>query len=361
MNLDDLQLLQSMQGYPSVSILLPTHRTSPENKQDPIRLKNLQTEAMNRLTQEFSQYDIAPLLARLDAIIAEIDFRYTLDGLAIFANQDFSRKFDLPFSPAERIVVDETFATRDLVFAMNRTSRYWVLALSEQSTRLFEGTRDTLVEITQGKFPMTHSGPGGAAKLPGGQGINTSEYRDDQHRQFFRNVDAEFSKLTTIDPLPLVLLGVERYLSFYQEETAHNASIISTLKGNYDKTSTHDLGKLIWPEAEKAFDQQRKQVMYELDAAVSAQKYVSSIGEVWRLANEGRGGVLVVEEDFHYPARIDASGIRLDPAEDITAPDVIDDAVDEVIEAVLSKGGRVVFVDPGTLESHQHIALILRY
>lgn len=39
----------------------------------------------------------------------------------------------------------------------------------------------------------------------------------------------------------------------------------------------------------------------------------------------------------------------------------MDDAVDELIEAVMTKGGKIVFVDDGTLAAHQRVALILRY
>lgn len=68
-----------------------------------------------------------------------------------------------------------------------------------------------------------------------------------------------------------------------------------------------------------------------------------------------------MEEDFHFPARVDATGRILTPAKDVTAPDVIDDAVDEIIEAVLLKQGQVVFVEPGRLADAERIALILRY
>ena len=68
-----------------------------------------------------------------------------------------------------------------------------------------------------------------------------------------------------------------------------------------------------------------------------------------------------MEEDFHYPARLDATGRLLIPAEDVTAPDVIDDAVDEIIETVLNKQGQVVFMENGQLKDYQRIALILRY
>jgi len=74
----------------------------------------------------------------------------------------------------------------------------------------------------------------------------------------------------------------------------------------------------------------------------------------------GRGNLLLVEEDFHYPARLDETGERLEAAEDPAAPGVMEDAVDEIIEAVLSKKGQVVFVDNGRLEAHQSIALVLR-
>jgi hypothetical protein len=360
-NRHDISLLQTIQGYPALSILLPTHRTSPDNRQDPIRVKNLATEAADRLLKEFSKREIQPLLDKLDAIVREIDYRYALDGLAIYVNQDFARKFYLPFTLKQRVVLDENFATRDLVFAMNRTARYWVLALSEKPTRLYEGTKDTLIEITDYGFPMVHGGPGGESALPGGQGVRKSAYRDEYHRKFFRDVDANFSQIAKEDPLPLMLVGVDRNLAFFNEVIGNRGLVVSSLTGSHDSTPPHDLGKLVWPLVKENLAQRRQGVLKELDAAIGAQRYVSTIGEAWRLAHEGRGALLLVEEDFHYPARVDASGMILTPADDITAPDVMDDAVDDLIEAVLHKGGRVVFTDDGALAAHSQVALILRY
>jgi hypothetical protein len=53
--------------------------------------------------------------------------------------------------------------------------------------------------------------------------------------------------------------------------------------------------------------------------------------------------------------------MHLTPADDRGEGDVIEDAVDEVIETVLSKQGEVTLVNTGELEAHQRIALILRY
>ena len=99
----------------------------------------------------------------------------------------------------------------------------------------------------------------------------------------------------------------------------------------------------------------------ELDQAVGEQKVASTVGEVWRMANEGRGKLLLVEEDFHFPGQLDETGLHLSPADDPTAPGAIADAVDDIIETVLSKQGRVVFTENGQLATYQRIALVLRY
>lgn len=361
MNRHDILLLQQVKGYPSLTLTIPTHRTSPDNQQDPIRLKNVIKTATVRLLDEFGKREVEPLLTRLEHLVGRINFRQTLDGLAVFVNRDFARAFHLPFSLKERVIVDETFFTRDLVFAMNRTPRYWVLALSEKPTRLFQATRDDLIEIDEDGFPMLHEGPGGEEPLPGGYGIEKSSYRDEKHRQFFRKVEAALKPFLADDPLPLVVVGVERFLSFFDEVTAHRRMVLTTVTGSHDKTSPHDLGKLVWPDVKARFAEQRDKVMDELEKAISERKFVSTVGEVWRLAQEGRGRLLLVEEDYHYPARVDETGMHITPADDTTAPDVIDDAVDEIIEKVLEKQGQVQFVDNGKLKDHQRIALILRY
>jgi hypothetical protein len=361
MNNHEVYLLQQIKGYPALTITLPTHRTSPENLQDPIRIKNLVEQATVRLHKEFSKREAAPLLERLEKLVDGIDYQHTLGGLGLFVNHDFALAIQMPFTLKECVNIGDTFLTRDLVFAMNRTPRYLTLVLSEKPTRLFECTRDTFIEIQEGGFPMVHDGPGGEQPLPGGFGIKKSAYRDEYHRKFFRQIDAALIPFLADNPLPLVVVGVDRFLAFFDEVTKHKDVVIGTLQGSHDKTSPSELVQLVWPLVESALTEKRQQVLVELDKAVGENKCASTVGDVWRLAKEGRGQLLVVEEGFHFPARVDETGMILIPAEDAAAPDVIDDTVDEIIETVLEKQGKVVFVENGQLEAHQHIALILRY
>jgi hypothetical protein len=361
MNRKQLQELQARRDYPSLSIIAPTHRTVPDSLQDPIRVKNLVSDATNRLQEECGKREAEPLLEKLNALVAEVNWTYTLDGLAFFVSKDYAARFDLPFDVTERVLIDDSFATRDLVFALNRSPRYYVLVLSGQPTRLFEAVRERLQELQVGEFPMEHEEPGGAEPLPGGYGVRRSAYRDEYDRQFFRKVDEELSKILADDPLPVVVTGVTRNLAFWDELSVNKAHCAGTLEGSYEDVNHHELGQLVWPIMQQFMADNRARVLDELGEAIGANRYATGIGEVWTLAHKGRGETLLVEEDFHYAGQVDDNGQLLLAEEGADDSDFIGDVVDDLIETVLEKGGRVVFVDNGSLATHNHIALILRY
>lgn len=362
MNRQELHDLQHVLTRPALTITLPTHRHAPENKQDPIRVKKLVDEATTRLRAEYGKQESEPLIENLGRLVADINHRYTLDGLALFVTDDIASAQQLPFTVEERVHVGDRFLTRDLVFALNRTPHYWVLALSEKPTRLYEASGDELTEVTTGGFPMVHEGPGGELPLPGGFGVRKSAYRDEHHRKFFRQVDAALKPFLAAEKLPLVVVGVERFLAFFKEVTAHEGAIIATLQGSHDKTSAHELGGLVLPLVDEALREQREARLGQLQKAIGEGRSASAIEDVWRATREGRGLTLFVEEGYHYPACLDDASAALAPADtDGVCDETLDDAVDVVIDEVLGKGGEVVFVDDGRLAQHQRIALITRY
>ncbi|MDJ0524233.1 MAG: hypothetical protein PX634_02645 [Microcystis sp. M53600_WE12] len=354
----ELKKLQSLTQIPALSILLPTHRTSPDNKQDPILVKNLVDEAKRRLSAEFSKREIEPLFERLDSLVAEIDYPYTLDGLAIYIGPDIAKLYNLPFSVQARVVIDKTFATRDLVYGLHREQPYWLLLLSQGSTRLISATGETLEEIRDQNFPLEMTGPGATAPLP--FDADTS-YLDDRIRRFFQQVDNALGEYIDIDDSsPLIVGGVVRQISFFQEVSQYTSAIVGTLTGNFDKTSLPELIPQVLPIMHSVRQNQKTEALQALDAAVSAQKVISTLGEVWRLAQEGRGKLLLVDKNYHVPAVLSENG-DLILVENVGGTEVIDDAVDEIIEVVLAKGGRVALVDEDSLNDYQKIALILRY
>lgn len=355
----EIKSIQTHREYPSVSILAPTHRTAPRNKQDPIKVKNLVGKAIDRLHAEFKKREVAEVVKNLQNLVKTVDWDHTLDGLALFASKEQSLALMLPFRVKPRAVIDETFATRDLVYAMNRAPAYRVLALGH-IVRLFDAWTSVLEEQTTKPFPMTHKGPGGASKLPGGPGVNPSAVRDESMRKFFKTVDDALGELQKARPLPLMVVGVERNLAFYQEVTSHASAIVGMHAGSYDQTPPSALGKLVWPVFESGATVRRTQALVQLDSAVGVNRHASGIDQVWRAAVGGKCKTLLVEKEFKYPADLSPEGEQLLPYTGIGAA-ALDDAVDETIERVMETGGEVYFYETGDLDVHQRIAAVLRH
>jgi hypothetical protein len=184
--------------------------------------------------------------------------------------------------------------------------------------------------------------------------------RDESHRQFFRKVDEALASIQKEDHLPLVVVGIDRYLAFYQEVTKDPDAIVGVVAGSHANLNPSTLGKLVWPVFKAGNTLKRTRALARLHEAVSLNRHASGIDQVWRAAYDKRCQTLLVETGLHHRADVTPEGDRL-LAYSGRGPAALDDAVDDVIEKALSDGGEVFFYDPGVLDLHQRIAAILRY
>jgi hypothetical protein len=97
-----------------------------------------------------------------------------------------------------------------------------------------------------------------------------------------------------------------------------------------------------------------------LDRRLGQERAATGMPSAWLAARQERPEMLLVEEGLSYPARVTADGDWLTPADDVEHPDVVDDAVDELIETVLARGGKVTLVADGRLEPHDGVAVTVR-
>lgn len=350
-----LKIIKNQADYPNISILLSTHKTSPDNSHDKKLLKNLSKQAERRLMSEFNKREIKGLIDKLHKTVESVDVRHNLDGLALFVNKKFEKVVRLPFPVRERVIIDESFATRDLIRAVNRGVNYYTISISAGYVRLFEAHRDKFQEITEGGFPFAN---------PFERGSNLEEstsHREARLREFFNMVDKTFLQIHHQHPMKLVLAGVEKNISLYREITEINGEIIAAAEGNYDSAAPHEVAEVVWPLVREVMAIKRQQVVSKLDEAISRQRLVSGLEEVWKLASQNRGELLVVEEDFQQAAKINSRLDSITLVNNNSKSGATEDLVDEIAEKVVSTGGRVVFADNGSLNKYDHIALVLKY
>jgi hypothetical protein len=227
---------------------------------------------------------------------------------------------------------------------------YYVLSLSEQASRLYEGFRDRLIDIQNTDFPFEASFDTDGTVKPAS--------KDARLMEFLRRTDRLFASYFEQDPLRLVVVGERKILSIFEAITAHQEEFIGKVEGDYLTTSPHDLGKIVWPVVKEVMAGASENAIRDLETAVRGRKVTSGINAVVKLTDSGPESTLFVEEDYHVNGTIDKRDNSPVISNDVDILEVIDDAVDVIIEKVLATGGNVVFLDGGSLIKFQKIALI---
>ena len=344
---------------PVVTVTAGLDRSRPGSDEDRIRVRNLLAQARTQVAAVPDRAVAERLLDRLDEAAVDMELGGGAHGVVVVATPSSVDVRALPFPVRDGVSLGPTPATRYLVQGLRRSPRYRVLVISDRATRLFDAVRDELVEVRDHGFPMTarivprdRRAIAGRFALPSG--------RDDKERwrRFYREVDRALTGASRGDELPLVLVGVRRSTVLFQKVSDNARFVVGTVGGANDRASAGELGRAAWPIMRTRLKARRAAVVGELAAATAAGTAVTGIDEVWQLGREGRGRLLVVEEDYRAePAReIDGRLVRTDE----TTPDVLDDPVDEIVEHVLRAGGTVEFVAPDALADLGHIGLLLR-
>lgn len=360
-SLDQSQVLElaRRRGEPAVTILMPVAQPVAAHPGMELRLRALVDRALD-VTETWWGADAAKGVAtQLHRPELQPDPRAEVGkGLAILVTPDDGQLLHLPFAVVEQVVVDRTFATRQLLEGIARNPRYRVLVLDGHHARMFQGEGHQLVEVRTHGFPV-HVEPPHEQDTPQKDFPIHEEAEREEHRIVYRAVDDALESACEVDPLPVVVTGAERELVLFEEVTTHGGRFVGQVAGNYAHTHAAELATVVRPvlDAHRAAEQTR--VLERLREAHGRESAVFGLSAVQKAAAEGRGNLLAVEEGFTFPGHV-TDGLTPGDAPDERLDD-LDEVIDDVIETVLLAGGQVEFVEDGALAGHGRIGMLLRY
>lgn len=354
--------LRSHKDGPCLSLVVPTFRSKPDSLQNQIVLKNAIKQAKETLEGSKFSADADVLIKKLDDLQDQINFQETLDGLGLYVSLHLARIAHFPFPVRQKVVIGNDFETRDIVYAINHRIKYYVLALSGSISRLYQGEGESLTEIRDKNFPLEFEEQHQHQPTSKPYNLDKSAIVQEREKQYFRKIDELLDAYLKEERLPVLLVGVEKFLGYYREVAKNADAITNTINGNFENKPLKMLSSLAWEEIQKYKAWERDKLIARLDEAVGHDLCVWGIEEVWENASNGKGSTLVVEKDYMMPGYIqdELFYINLDGREEVLQKKIAD-AVDNVIEIVLSQNGKVVFVEDGKLEKFDRIALLLRY
>jgi hypothetical protein len=162
-------------------------------------------------------------------------------------------------------------------------------------------------------------------------------------------------------PAPVVLAGPQPLVSAFWSASRNLARLAGTVYGGFDEAPTPELARRTRPVLDRYLDSHQYAALALLQDRTSDQQVASGIASVWHAARTQQREMLIVEDSYRYRAQLSPDGDAVTPAhDDVTASEVIDNLVDQLIQTVLARGGSIVLAQDGALPEHGRVALTLR-
>ncbi len=390
LNRDELRQLIEYQTPPCLSLYQPTHRSYPDNAQDPIRFRNQLRQLKTSANQHFAMRDVAPLLDRFHALADDPPFwNNTLDGLAVFGGPGMFKVFRLQRPVPERAIASDRFHIKPLLRILQSADRYQVLGLTQHEVSLFEGNRDALdaielatdvprtltdalgEELTPNRLiAAPYGGPpgssvggpsGGSTGQPmfHGQGSRKEEVDVDRER-FFRIVDRAVTRHhSQPSGLPLILAALPEHQSLFRRVSQNPHLLADGVEHNPDALDRDTLRAQVWEVLEPRYLAKLADITEGFHASHGKGLASDELRLVADAAAAGRVDTLLAEAERQIPGRIDrnSGALRISDAND----PLTDDLLDEIAALTLDRGGNVVLVPAERMPTRSGLAATFRY
>lgn len=353
-----LKELKDIKAPNCVTIILSTHRTSPSNLKDGLHLKNLVSKAEKRLLETEDKKEVKALIKSMKKLAKSINHSKNLESLILFVSEDITEYIRLPIEVEDRVIVDDNFATRDIVRALHSQADYYVLILNQKEARLIEAFNDKFVrEITDG-FPMENEHWFRIKKV---DPANATRQRN-LVSEFFNRVDKALNKVWNKEPLPvLICTDSANYHEYLKIADNKNIFLETSLNHNKLDEKKDILVKKAWDIVEEYIEKRKEERKGELMKSVGSGRFLNDLNEIWQAIQQGRVRTLFIEQGLFQPGILTEEEVILVPEGDREKRDIADDIYDEMIEANMAFGGEVVFLPKGELDEFNGFGAITRY
>jgi hypothetical protein len=297
----------------------------------------------------------------------------------------------VPAPVREVVLVGAEPYVKPLVAALFPTTRFLILALSQQAVRLLDCTRYDVheVDLSDVAFPrnlkealayddlqkpelMHHptTGPGraqeGKAPVGGkqerkhafhGHGESGEDHGDQLHR-FFDAVDDGLWQVLRAETAPLILAGVEYLHPIYREVTRYRHMAEKGIFGNPDRLRNEELHARALDFVQQDNRARLEQLTDRFHAGTSRGLATSDLGDILGAAHEGRVEVAMVRADVERWGTFSLTDGAVERV-DHQAPGVVD-LLDLVCRTTILHGGEAYALEPEDVPGPE-AAAVFRY
>ena len=354
-------VLTATKYLPCISLLMPFNPKMSLKKEIDYKLKVAADQIEKEIKKNYTSEKALPVLQKLHHALNNINYNTHKQSVAIFISPLVEKTYYLDIAVEEKIIIDDSFEIRDLIYSKKEIHKYLLVVLSSNWTKIFLGNTKHFVRVTLNV-------PDNIEAYKNDIGEKIANFSDENNRKeilmdkFLQHTDNGLSLLLKSYNLPLFVMGAPKILGHFKSISHNLKKVIDYIPGNYEENTESTFQKIMQPYLSDWKKILQKKTLNQIDEAMGNKKLAIGMNAVWKAAEQKRGKLLVVEKNYLYPAKqSDSPEIIFKKDDFIENAFFIKDAVDDVIEKVLASGGDVEFVDEGILEQYQKIVLIQYY
>lgn len=364
-----LALLQSNDKV-CVSIIIPLTANPAERKIGKELLRKAIQKVKQYLADQYEDITSVRLSQSLDDLNEAINWEHNMSGIGLFVSEHIKWSVPFIFPVKEKIIVNDFFELRDILYDHSYVVPYKVLYLTGKEAKLFDGKLNVLQEIGNAYFPRAYEDDYEYSRSSRGSSYmgffkeyerDQSEMRKLRYERFIKGADNALSHHLDSNA-KLVIAGPENDLASFKKQTRHSDNIVGQLNGNYDHRPRHELSQLAWMALCASVDRQKQELVREFEELAGSREGLSGLQDIWKAVMEGRGATLFVEKDFMHVGFLTAQDdyhLHLTPPKGMHK--TLPDAVNVLIKTMLRKNGTVIILENDMLSVWGHIGLITRY
>ncbi len=320
-NQKDFSLLSNFKNTetPCVTIYIPTYRAG-NVQEDKIRFKNAISEAINQLTNKsvsgenaMGKKDAQQFLTPAIELLENDNFWLQLsDGLAVFVGANHFSYFVSPIDFPEMVYVNNHFYLRYMLPMLKDEKRFFVLALSQNEVRFFEGNKNSITpvkiedlvpngieEIVGVEDNVTnlqvHSGGSGNTIIHGHGG--GKDNKNETLKKYFRDIDSGLMEMLHDEDAPMVIYSVENQIPIYQEVSNYSNIHDEYITGNPESDDPSLIHEKAWSVLEGYFNEKYENAKENFNQNLVDGKASFSIHEIVPASIHGKVNTLFVDTE----------------------------------------------------------------
>ncbi|MEO0646780.1 MAG: hypothetical protein AAFZ17_11575 [Cyanobacteria bacterium J06650_10] len=367
----------SEQKSPYISIYLPTHEAGAAVQQDPIRLKNLLSEAERKLSElGFSEEDSQDMLRSAAALLEDTSFwQNQKSGLALFISSEQFAYYRVPLALEPFTFVGNRFYISPLLPLVSNDGLFYVLATSQNQVTLYQATRQQIQPVDLGDTPRSlevalryddpseslqghGTGSSGEQTVFHGQGSGKDSENTDILR-FFHLLSDGVENVLAGQSAPLIFVGVDFLFPIYQQANKYPHLMETAVDFQPDQLSATEIHEkalsIVQPHLAANMQKQRDQY----GSLADKEQATEDIAQILNAAFNGQIDTLFIAKNSQAWGQFDSGSRTVTYHEKQTADS--EDLLELATSQALATEANVYVLDAEELPTKAIAAATLRY